>query len=181
MDLELSIKLGELLSESQNGDSRSYEEFLRLIYGLVERAVATKLKTNREDVVQEVLLSLHNARHSFLPSRHFYPWFYAIVNARIIDEKRRMFREGRKIEAYGKEAESIGTEEKTINSINEDISAVLQDLPENQRRIIELNKLHGYSMKEIASQLGLSVANVKVIAHRGLSNLKSAFKDKNDG
>lgn len=69
MDLELSIKLGALLSEAQNGYSESYSEFLGLIYDLVEKSVNRKLNLNREDVVQEVILSIHNARHSYNPNR----------------------------------------------------------------------------------------------------------------
>lgn len=181
MELELSTKLGELLARSQDGDLHAYDEFLFLSYDLVERAVVAKLQINREDVVQEILLSIHKARHSYNSSREFYPWFYAIVNARVVDEKRKSFREGRKMEAYRKEVESIEIEDSRKKSLESDISGVLQALPEKERNILELNKVHGYSMKEIADYLGISLENVKVTAHRGLNNLKSVFKDKSDG
>ncbi len=181
MDIELSTKLGALLSEAQMGNSESYSEFLGLIYDLVEKSVYRKLNLNKEDVVQEVILSIHNARHSYNPSREFYPWFYAIVNARIVDEKRRNFREDRKVTAYGVEIESRTGENLLEGDFTEDLNTLMQSLPEKQKKIIELNKLHGFSMKEIADQMGMSVENVKVIAHRGLNNLKSVVKDRNDG
>lgn len=46
--------------------------------------------------------------------------------------------------------------------------AVLEALPENYRRILELRFLQGYSIKEAAAELGVSVTNAKVLQHRAL-------------
>ena len=136
VDLELSTKLGALLSEAQKGNSESYSEFLGLIYDLVGKSVNRKLNLNKDDVVQEVILSIHHARHSYNPSREFYPWFYAIVNARIVDEKRRNFREHRKVTAYGVEMDSPTGENFLDGELTEDLNTLLQSLPEKQKRII---------------------------------------------
>jgi RNA polymerase sigma-70 factor, ECF subfamily len=45
---------------------------------------------------------------------------------------------------------------------------VLEKLPDNYRRILELRFLQAYSVKEAASQMGVSVANAKVLQHRAL-------------
>lgn len=79
------------------------------------------------------------------------------------------------------EIESRTEENFLEGDFAEDLNTLLQDLPEKQKKIIELNKLHGFSMKEIADQMGMSVENVKVIAHRGLNNLKSVVKERNNG
>src|ERR1051325_1901984 len=42
-----------------------------------------------DDVVQETLLTVHRARHTYDPSRPFAPWFYAIAGSRLIDVVRR--------------------------------------------------------------------------------------------
>jgi len=46
--------------------------------------------------------------------------------------------------------------------------AVLAGLPQNYRRILELRFLQGCSVKEAAAELGVSVANAKVLQHRAL-------------
>lgn len=48
------------------------------------------------------------------------------------------------------------------------VHIVLAALPDNYRRILELRFLQGRSVKESASQMGVSVANAKVLQHRAL-------------
>ena len=45
---------------------------------------------------------------------------------------------------------------------------VLDKLPDNYRRILELRFLQAYSVREAANQMGVSVANAKVLQHRAL-------------
>jgi len=48
------------------------------------------------------------------------------------------------------------------------IAAILAALPEQYRRILELRFLDGCSVREAAAQLGVSVANAKVLQYRAL-------------
>jgi RNA polymerase sigma-70 factor, ECF subfamily len=48
------------------------------------------------------------------------------------------------------------------------VHRVLAALPDNYRRILELRFLQGRSIKESASQMGVSVANAKLLQHRAL-------------
>jgi RNA polymerase sigma-70 factor, ECF subfamily len=48
------------------------------------------------------------------------------------------------------------------------VRKVLDALPDNYRRILELRFLHGSSIKDSATTMGVSVANAKVLQHRAL-------------
>ena len=48
------------------------------------------------------------------------------------------------------------------------IKAILAELPDRQRAILTLRFLRGYSIKAAAAELGVSVANAKVLQHRAL-------------
>src|SRR5262245_53920017 len=78
------------MASAQRGDSRAYEELLRLLTketrGFVGRRVGWA--DWAEDVAQEVLLTVHRARHTYDPARPFAPWFYAIVSSRLVDALR---------------------------------------------------------------------------------------------
>ncbi len=45
---------------------------------------------------------------------------------------------------------------------------ILRALPERQRRILVLRFLRGYTVRQAAAELGVSVANAKVLQHRAL-------------
>lgn len=48
------------------------------------------------------------------------------------------------------------------------VAALLDALPDNYRRVLELRFLQGYSVREAAAALGISIANAKVLQHRAL-------------
>jgi RNA polymerase sigma factor (sigma-70 family) len=48
------------------------------------------------------------------------------------------------------------------------VRRVLDKLPGNYRRILELRFLQAFSVREAAQQMGVSVANAKVLQHRAL-------------
>ncbi|MEA2684067.1 MAG: hypothetical protein QOK05_2395 [Chloroflexota bacterium] len=51
--------------------------------------------------------------------------------------------------------------------------AILAALPDNYRRVLELRYLRGYSLRETAQELGISVTNAKVMQHRALRRAAS--------
>jgi RNA polymerase sigma factor (sigma-70 family) len=48
------------------------------------------------------------------------------------------------------------------------VRVVLAKLPDNYRRILELRFLQAFSVREAAQQMGVSVANAKVLQHRAV-------------
>jgi RNA polymerase sigma factor (sigma-70 family) len=60
-------------------------------------------------------------------------------------------------------------ERETLESDAPDrVRQVLTQLPDNYRRILELRFLQAFSVREAAVQMGVSVANAKVLQHRAL-------------
>jgi RNA polymerase sigma factor (sigma-70 family) len=48
------------------------------------------------------------------------------------------------------------------------VSRLLARLPQNYRQILELRFLQAFSVREAATQMGVSVANAKVLQYRAL-------------
>ncbi|WP_231513595.1 RNA polymerase sigma factor [Mycobacterium paragordonae] len=77
-------------------------------------------------------------------------------------------------ETMGREITSIDDieqppqREEAVSDAPQRVARVLDQLPENYRRILQLRFLGGNSIKESAAQLGVSVANAKVLQHRAL-------------
>jgi RNA polymerase sigma-70 factor (ECF subfamily) len=78
-------------------------------------------------------------------------------------------------ETMGREVTSIDDigmaapeSEEAISTAPQRIQAVMDVLPDNYRRILDLRFLQNRSIKESAAELGVSVANAKVLQHRAL-------------
>lgn len=57
---------------------------------------------------------------------------------------------------------------------------ILRALPERQRQILVLRFLRGYSIRQAATELGVSIANAKVLQHRALRAAAGLGKDERD-
>jgi RNA polymerase sigma factor (sigma-70 family) len=58
--------------------------------------------------------------------------------------------------------------EEAISTAPQRVAQVLDNLPDRYRQILEMRFLQGNSIKEAAAELGISVANAKVLQHRAL-------------
>lgn len=58
--------------------------------------------------------------------------------------------------------------EEAISTAPQRVATVMDGLPDNYRRILELRFLQNRSIKESAAEMGVSVANAKVLQHRAL-------------
>ena len=86
------------MARAQQGDSNAYVTLLRAITPRVRQLVRAKRgflgESDVEDVVQEVLLSIHAVRATYDPGRPLMPWLWAIVRHRLADAGRRHVRHG---------------------------------------------------------------------------------------
>ena len=157
--------------KAQSGDSIAYADFLEKLYPVTKAFVSRKTKHNIEDLVQDVIISVHQARHTFDGDRPFLPWLYAIANFRISDQKRTYWRIQKKA-ALAADC-LIEPEHENITRLQkEDLVSIVDQLPDKQKKIVKMLKFEGYSIKEIASSLDMTVAAVKISAHRAYDTIR---------
>lgn len=77
-------------------------------------------------------------------------------------------RMGREITAIDDDLPDESEQEILPSDAPERVREVLDKLPDNYRRILELRFLQAFSVREAAGQMGVSVANAKVLQHRAL-------------
>jgi RNA polymerase sigma factor (sigma-70 family) len=58
---------------------------------------------------------------------------------------------------------------------------ILAGLPERYRRVLSMRFLHGYSLRETAAALGITVGNTKVLQHRALRRAAQLGDGRRDG
>jgi RNA polymerase sigma-70 factor (ECF subfamily) len=77
-------------------------------------------------------------------------------------------RMGREITVIDDDLPDESGQEITHSNATDRVRNVLTQLPDNYRRILELRFLQAFSVREAAVQMGVSVANAKVLQHRAL-------------
>ena len=169
----------QLMAAAQDGDRLAYESLLREIVPFIRNVVFRRRRAEAEieDVVQDVLLTIHRVRHTYDPARPFKPWVSAIAERRAIDRLRRYsLRAKREISddtAYETFPDPRANREMEVSAAAEELSAAITTLPEQQREAVELLKLKEMSLIEASKTSGRSVAALKVNMHRALKSLKA--------
>ena len=176
-------RLAALMRRAQDNDRIAYISLLRELVRLLQRLVRRRLgflqPSDREDLVQDILLSLHAARATYEPRRPFTPWLMTIAHHRMVDRARRHTR------VWENEVPFSGFAE----SILEDVSAqpdrgygdpqqlrqAVNSLPAAQRTAIELLKLRELSLREAAGVSGMSIGALKAAAHRAITTLRASL------
>ena len=166
----------KLMLQAQQGDAVAYRQLLGEIAPPLRRFLKTRLFTadHAEDVLQEILLAIHTARHTFRPDQPFANWMYGIAKHKMIDYMRKQIRlnnnEINDDELVTFIADPANNPEERLS--DKDLRAALGQLPDKQRQVLVLTKIEGYSMAETGKRLQMSETAVKVTAHRAYKKLK---------
>lgn len=164
------------MQRARHGDEDAYAELLVLLADATRayiRARVGPLPPWTDDAMQETLVAVHRARHTFDAGRPFAPWFYAIARNRFVDVLRRESRV-RRHELHGYPASAVtGSTVGLEGRVDMDaVRRALASLPPRQREIVEALKLRDETVRDIAGRLDMTVAAVKVTAHRGYRTLR---------
>jgi RNA polymerase sigma-70 factor (ECF subfamily) len=159
-----------MMAAAQTGDATSYRLLLGELVLWLHRYYVRRLPHGMaDDAVQDVLLAVHEKRHTYDPSRPFAPWLAAIARYKWIDRLRVL-----KTEATDPLDDNfhVPDHEDTVISAAT-FHDLLAGLKPAQAEAIRLVKLEGYSVEEASRVTGQSVSLIKVNIHRGIKRLTS--------
>lgn len=165
-----------LMAAAQEGDGAAYARLLAGIVPVVRRMVGRRWPRTEgaEDVVQDVLLTLHSVRHTYDPARPFLPWLSAIAAHRVADALRRHCRHDTRERNIDDVPETfLSVEANTIGVDARVLRDAVATLPEGQRKAVELLKLKEMTLEEASAATGMTTGALKVAAHRAMKSLKA--------
>lgn len=177
-------RLAALMRAVQAGDRHAYTALLRALVPLVKAAVRQRFAflqpQDIDDLVQDILLSMHTARATYDPARPFLPWLMAIARNRMADGARRYARRVAHEVPTDRPPETFPADDANmpVNGYGdaEALAQAMTNLPHSQRQAIELMKLGEMSLKEAAGATGTSIGALKVSVHRGMTALRKALR-----
>lgn len=167
---------------SLDGDKIAYEKMLLTISTMLRGYLMNSLSARHrnletvEDLIQEVLISIHRKKHLYRTQMPILPWLFAIARYRLIDYLRA---ENRRPRLEGWEDTFDAPEPKRMELSSErlfELEEILSGLTPRQRRVLLLAKTEGVPLAEIAQQLDMSLSTVKVTIHRCLASIRKQVK-----
>ena len=175
-------QLSSLMRKAQDGNQAAYASLLREVLPILKRVVQARLGflpvMDREDLVQDILMSLHAARATYDPARPFKPWLMTISHNRMVDQARRNSRRTANevaVDEYPADVADAGTAADRYGD-PEELRRAIRVLPKGQRSAVELLKLREMSLKEASQATGMSVSALKVSVHRAIKTLRTSLQ-----
>jgi RNA polymerase sigma-70 factor (ECF subfamily) len=188
-ELVVSTRLEEpglerLMQDYQRGDRASAEELMKRLVPILRRFFLSNLDSRQtsEDLVQETLLRLHRARHSYRPDEAVLPWVYAIARHTKVDQYRKRLRTAKHEEQTEPEVlHNFQGDPQVGQAQTPDFETLMAYLPQSQREVITMLKVLGMSVEEVARVTSSSVGSVKQKAHRAYEKLRMVLAKTSGG
>jgi RNA polymerase sigma-70 factor (ECF subfamily) len=173
--------LQALFLSGLEGNELAYRAFLNELSTHLRGFLRGKLQRQPdeiEDLLQEVLLAVHNSRQTYRSDQPLTAWVFAIARYKLSD----LFRSRSRHEVFNdslEDAEELfAAPHLEAAQANRDLQKLLNELPDRQRLPIQHVKLEGLSVIQTARMTGLSESAVKVGVHRGLKALAALIRGK---
>ncbi|MBQ1862523.1 MAG: sigma-70 family RNA polymerase sigma factor [Clostridia bacterium] len=178
------------LKKLLSGDEKAFEEFIKENQAKVYRVALSMVRNpqDAEDIAQETFVKVYMSLSSFAGRSEITTWVYRIAYNLSIDF----------LKKHGKRAKITKTLDDPDDTellelsddsflpedafekkeVKKDIYDALQSLPDEQRELIELKDIHGFSYEEIAEMLSIKEGTLKSRLNRGRLALKKILLKK---
>lgn len=163
-------QLRSLMVAGLAGDRAAHSALLRALLPVLRAFFRRRMGDDAhcEDLVQEVLIAVHEKRATYDPQRPFGGWLYAIARYKMIDHFRRYRRE---CPLEGFEDILAAPETADSSDARHDVDGLLAGISPKQAAMIRATHLEGLSIAEAAERHSISASDVKISVHRGLKAL----------
>lgn len=175
LDLLLALKAGDVASLGT-----LYDRYAKLVFGLAFKILENSEEA--EDVTQDVFLTLWR-RNTYDPARGSLSSFLTtMTRSRAIDKLRARGSRLRFLQRWQgvvrtEASAATPLEHASLGERSQLVRGALAQLPESERRILEIAYYEGLSQSEIAKRLNIPLGTVKTRSRQGLLKLRKTLQD----
>ena len=162
-----------LMARYQQGDFAAATALIHRLSPQLHRFFVVQLASrgDADDLLQETWLRIHQVRHTYRAGEPVLAWVYAIARHIRVDHYRKACRTAGREEPLEGMPEPAAAPPSGAEK-DADLETILAHLPESQRELIEMLKVAGMSLEEVARATSSSVGSVKQKAHRAYERLR---------
>ncbi len=176
--------LAEIAGGCQQALASLYRRRGGLIYSLLVQMLVSE--TEAQEVLQDTFVQIWRRAPKYDPRRSApLAWMIMIARGMALDRLRARQRRTANHETYRREVASLRIEEMDglrhteKGELETACAAALQQLPEPQRRALQLAFLRGWTHEEIARAAGDPLGTVKARIRRGLMAMRQILREFN--
>jgi RNA polymerase sigma-70 factor (ECF subfamily) len=173
--------MGQLLRQESRALEILYDRYSRPVYSVVLRIAQQAAAA--EEIVQDVFLQLWRHADRYESSRGpLGPWLFTVARNRALDfQRRNSEKQRRREDALDDDPVSIRCDPQPEQRIDRErravrVRAMMAELPELQRRALELAFFDGMTHSEIAAALSEPLGTVKSWIRGGLMRLRETME-----
>ena len=174
------------MAAAQAGDGAAYQALLRDSIPVIKSVARRRgvVADRIDDVVQDVLLTIHRARQTYDPSRSFTAWLSVIADRRAIDLLRRTRRQDvREVHAplaFESHADQAADPAQGLAHADATgtVARALASLPARQREAVQHLVLEERSLTDAAALTRRTKGSLKVNLHRALKALRGRMEPR---
>ncbi|WP_245424230.1 sigma-70 family RNA polymerase sigma factor [Methylovirgula sp. 4M-Z18] len=168
------------MREAMAGNAAAYRRFLVSVAPHIRAVARSRCRTlgasenEVEDIVQEVLLSIHLKQATWDDTRPVGPWVAAITRNKLIDILRRR---GHYVSVPIEDIiDTLPAENYAPDLTGRDVDTLLEHLRLQQREIVRSISINGDSIRATARRLQMTEGAVRVALHRALRTLGNLYR-----
>ncbi len=168
--------LENLMAHYQQGDFNAAADLIAQLSPQLQRFFVAQFasRADADDLLQETWLRIHRVRHTYRPSEPVLPWLYAIARRVRVDH----YRKSSRTTAHHRELEDVSTIAAPVSPESgqlDGLAALLKPLSDGEREVVEMLKVEGMSLQEVARATSCTVGSVKQKAHRAYKKLRETM------
>lgn len=167
-----------LLRDANGGGRAAYVQFLNETAPVLRGIIAARCGRRHEDcedILQNVLIAIHEKRHTWRESEPVSAWIYAITRYKTVDALRKAGRNQNA--AFDGEENEVSDETVTDPTVLRDLDSLLVQLDDVSASIVRQIKLEGLTAEEVGAQFGMSPGAVRVALHRAMAKMAAMVQD----
>lgn len=173
----MNTEFAQCVKKARAGDADAFAELYSTVYKDLYRIALVNLKNQHDasDVVSDTVLEAFSSIKKLKDEKAFKAWIIKILTVKIKNKQKEYI----KTRNYQEELESV-EQEKTdeINYGGLEIMEEFRRLNEEERLVLSLSVVSGYTSEEIAKVTGLSANTVRSKAARAKIKLKQMLTER---
>ena len=173
----MNTEFAQCVKKARAGDADAFAELYSTVYKDLYRIALVNLKNQHDasDVVSDTVLEAFSSIKKLKDEKAFKAWIIKILTVKIKNKQREYI----KTRDYQEELESV-EQEKTdeINYGGLEIMEELRRLNEEERLVLSLSVVSGYTSEEISRVTGLSANTVRSKVARAKIKLKQMLMER---